>query len=209
MSWEDIQVTVLRSCEDILRAHGYKLVKSRNHLEKTIATGRLIVRFTFVASDVGNRFVRVGCGVRNHAIEEIVNRTSSLEQRSQAFTTTIDMNCDTIWWLNTEKEQAATITGMHKYFREVALPFLEKEYSLEDFSALLNVTNPEGRPVYRVGMGTRFWQRGLAAAKLAGDARFDELKRHYTEHVRELSNGLYFPEFERCVRIVDACTPRR
>jgi hypothetical protein len=202
-SWEDTKSSVLEGCEDLLSPHAYKLVKSRSSFEKPTATGRLIIRLAFIATDVGNRFVRIGCGVRNNAIEELVNATSSLDKRSHSSTTTINTYCDTLWLLNTPDEQASTISGLLAYIQDTALPFLERDYSPQDLSALLNITDSDGRPVYRVGMGTQFWQRGLAAAKLAGDERFDDLKYHYTNHVRSLSKGLYFLEYERCVRRID------
>ncbi|MDB6122743.1 MAG: hypothetical protein JWQ71_1736 [Pedosphaera sp.] len=201
--WKNIKSDILKGCEDILRPHAYKLVRSRSSFEKPTATGRLIVLMNFVSSDVGNRFVRIRCGVRNNEIERIVSRTLSTDKGYHPSTITIGTDCDTVWLLNTQEEQASTIKGLQSYIQDVALPFLEKDYSLQDFSALLNVTDAEGRPVYRVGMGIRFWQRGLAAAKLAGDERFDDLKRHYTDHVRVLSNGFYFPEFEKCLRYID------
>jgi hypothetical protein len=83
---------------------------------------------------------------------------------------------------------------------------LEREYSLEDFSRLLNVTDGEGNPIERTGMGVRFWQRGLAAATLAGDPRYESLRGHYTERLRVLSNGCYLAEFQRCLRYIEEHT---
>jgi hypothetical protein len=195
-SWSDIKTTVFNECGDILSSHGYRLVKSRSSFERTITTGRLSVFLTLISSDVGNRFARIGCGVRNSAVEKLVGGSSA--------DTTVSLSCDTLWLLNTPEDLASTLCGLQTHIREVALPFLGRDYSFQQLSDLLNVTDEAGLPVYRVGMGIRFWQRGLAAAKLAGDDRFAALKAHYTHYVRSLSKGLYYREYEDSVRRIEA-----
>lgn len=202
MSWNEIKSLILKSCGELLEPHGFRLVKSRDCFDKVSPTGRLVVQLTLVASDVGNYSVRIGCGVRNNAIEDMVHRTSSVDKRRQSSTTTINISCDQLWWLNTSAEVAAAIVGLQTYIRDVALPFLQKDYSAQDFASLLNTTDSDGRcPCH----GNGIWRchRGLAAAKFADDARYEELKRQYSDFLRTLSNGLYFPEFERCVRNLD------
>ena len=161
-----------------------------------------MIYFTLVASDVGNRFVRTGCGVRNNAIEDLFHKTSSTDKRCQSATATIGVSCDKLWVLNTTEEVAIAISELNAYVRDVALPFLQKKYSLQDFSMLLNTTNTDGRCPY---FANSIWRchRGLIAAKLAGDARFEALKREYSDYLRTVSNGLYFPEFQRCLKNID------
>ena len=195
-SWSDIKTKVVNACGDILSSCGYRFVKSRSSFETPIATGRLSVRLTLISSDVGNRFARIGCGVRNSAVEKLVGGSSA--------DTTVSLSCDTLWLLNTPEDLASTIRGLQSYIQEVALPFLGSDYSLQHLSDLLNITDEAGLPVYRVGMGTRFWQRGLAAAKLADDGRFAALMAQYTSHVRSLNKGLYYREYEDSVRRIEA-----
>jgi len=195
-SWSDIKDKVVHACADILCSHGYRFVKSRSSFEKTIETGRLSVFLTLTSSDVGNRFVYIGCGVRNSAIEKLVGGSSA--------ETTVSLWCDTLFLLNTLEDQTSTICGLQTYIQEVALPYLCRDYSFQHLSDLLNITDEAGLPLYRVGMGINFWQRGLAAAKLARDGRFAALKVHYTDHVRSLSKGLYYQEYEDAVRRIEA-----
>jgi hypothetical protein len=196
-SWNDIKTRVVSACGDTLIPHGYRFIKSRSRFEKSIARGCLSVSLTLISSDAGNRFARIGCGVRNSAVEDLMGGASTAD-------TTIGLSCDTLWQLNTPGDQESTIHGLQTYIQEVALPFLERDYSFQQLSDLLNVTDEAGLPVYRVGMGTRFWQRGLAAARLAGDRRFADLKTRYTNHVRSLSGGMYYPEYEKSVRRIEA-----
>jgi len=203
MSWQAIQLELLESCKPLLEPRGYKLVKSRSSFEKPTAGGRLIIRLLFVASDVGNRSVQIGCGVRNDAIEQIVSQGAPPATGAAAIPTTLHAEWSHRFWLNSVEEQEEAASRLRQYVRETALPFLEREYSLGDFSALLNVTDVAGKPIERIGMGVRFWQRGLAAARLANDPRFESLRRHYTQHLRALSNGCYLSEFQRCLKYLD------
>lgn len=200
-SWSDIKTKVVNACGDVLNSHGYRFVTSRNSFERTTVTDRLSVGLILISSDVGNRFARIGCGLRNSPIEKLVGGSPA--------DTTLSLSCDTLWLLNTSDEQISTISGLQTYIRHVALPFLEKHYSFQQLSELLNITDAAGVPVYRTGMGTRFWQRGLAAARLAGDARCADLKIHYTKHVRSLSGGIYYPEFEKAVCRIEAFSAPR
>jgi hypothetical protein len=140
-------------------------------------------------------------------IERIVHQASTADKRAQSCTTTIAAEWSDDLFLNSPEEQVITISRLQAYIREVALPFLERDYSLADLSALLNLVDFEGQPIYRTGMGTCFWQRGLAAAKLAGDHRFEDLRRHYTAHIRAVSNGFYYPEFAACMKYIDENLP--
>ncbi len=206
MSWPSIQSEVLEACRAVLEPLGYRLVRSRTSFEKPTAAGRLAVRLLFVASDVGHRSVRVGSGVRHNAIEQSVSMGLPPEKR-----TTTEWTLSTEWSgplsLDSPEEQAATVAAVCRYLREVALPFLSREHSLAELSALLNLADDEEAPTARIAKGIRYCQRGLAAARLANDSRYERLRRQYTDHLRGLSRGLYLPEFERCLEYLDQHGP--
>ena len=125
-----------------------------------------------------------------------------MDKRCQPYTDTVALFSHNRWVLNTSEDQATTIVGFQAYIRDVALPFLQKEYSFQDLSTMLNTTNPDGRcPFYNNAV--KRCHRGLAAAKLAGDTRYEELKKQYSTFLRGLSNGFYFPEFEMCVKNIE------
>jgi len=203
MLWPDVQCEILDACRPLLESRGFKFVKSRSSFERSTATGRLMFQFRFSTTHQLNHWVQAGCGVRHDAIERIVHQSSAIDKAAKSSTTTINKAWTRPLIVNTAEEQAAAITQLQTYVQEVALPFLEREYTLKDISALLNVTDPEGLPIWGVAFGIHHWQRGLAAAKLAGDPRFENLRRHYTAHVRAWNNGLYFPAFEGCLKFID------
>jgi hypothetical protein len=144
MLWQDVKQQILDACGPLLESQGFKFVKSRSTFQKPTPSGRMIVRFLFTASDVGNYSVAVGCGVRHDIIERVVHQTSTIAKRVQGSTTTINAEWSDSMYLNTPEEQAVAAKALQTYIREVALPFLLRDYTLADFSALLNETDLKG-----------------------------------------------------------------
>ncbi len=201
MSWNEIKSAVLQPCGSLLEPHGYKFIKSRNSHVKASATGKLIVHIGLTATDHGNYYANIGCGVRNNTIENIVNMTATCDKSAKPHTATVFISSHNRWLLNTAEDQAVTIAGFQAYIKEVALPFLQQEYSFQNFSTMLNTTAPDKFCPFNNSI--RRYHRGLAAAKLAGDTRYEELKKQYSIFLRALSNGFYFPEFEKCVKNIE------
>jgi hypothetical protein len=68
--------------------------------------------------------------VRHNTIEEIVHQTSTTDKRARSSTTTINAGCSELLYLNTPEEQAVAIARLHAYIREVAMPFLARDYTI-------------------------------------------------------------------------------
>ena len=150
-----------------------------------------------VASKHRNYKLRVWCGVRNNAIEERFHITSGVDKKYRANYTTINLDCGAYWSLNSEKEIAQAVANAKRFIADTAIPFLEREYSTQDYSALLN-TNAAGQCPYHGNPQNRC-HYGLIAAKLATDADFEKLKAVYAEYLRSNNNDFYYPRFERLV----------
>jgi hypothetical protein len=202
MAWDDTRSTVLAACDTCLEQHGYKLVKSRDAFEKSSASERRGVYIMLVASKHGNFKLRVWCGVRNNAIEERFHKTSGVDKKYRANYTTINLDCGEYWDLNSEKEIARAIGNAKRFITDTAIPFLEREYSAQDFSELLN-TNPVGICPYH-GNAENRCHYGLIAAKLAADPAYEDLKAAYAEYMRSTNKGFYFPRFEKLVEDLES-----
>lgn len=202
MSWNDIKADILKACGTILEPKGFRFLKARKTYVKPIPAGRLMVQFVLTATDHGNYYGNVGCGVRNDKIEEIVNLTATFDKIEKPHTTTISVFSQKKWHLNSTEEIAVAIAGFKSFIQEEALPFLQTEYSFQDLSNMLNSSAPGSGCVFCNSF--RRFHRGLAAAKLAGDARYDELKKQYWSYFKTSSNGFYLPEFEQCLKNIEA-----
>lgn len=196
MAWDDTKSTVVAACGTVLTPHGYKLVKSRHAFEKSSPSERRGVYLLLIASH-GDYSVRPWCGVRNGCIEERFHRTSEVDEKYRATYTTINLDCGEKWELNTERQIDRAVTKARRFITDTALPFLEKDYSLQDYCNLLN-TNPTGKCPYHANPENRC-HYGLIAAKLADDPRNEELKATYGEYLRSTNKGFYYPRFEKLV----------
>jgi hypothetical protein len=146
--------------------------------------------------------LRAWCGVRNNSIEERFHRTSGVDKKYRANYTTINIDCGEYWYLNTEKEIKDAIAKATKFIREKAIPFLEKEYSIQDYCELLN-TNPGGSCAYHGNRENRC-HYGLIAAKFVADPRYEQWKGIYSEFLRSTNSGFYYPRFEKLLADLDS-----
>src|SRR4051812_29719986 len=137
MAWADTRAAVIAACGSCLQPHGYTFVKARDGFEKA-AGDRRGFYVGLVASRYGTYSMKPWCGVRNAAIEEVFHRTAGVDKKWQATYTTINTGVPAHWPLDTADEIAVASEQATRYIVETALPFLEREYSYQDYSDLLN-----------------------------------------------------------------------
>ena len=197
MTWERIKPLITSASGELLEPRGYKLVKSRDAFEKSSKSERRGVYLAPSASSAGNYTMQPWCGIQNNMIEECFHRTSGVDRRNRVYYTTINLQAGDLWWLNSEHEIEIALAGLRRFLVETALPFLEREYSYQDYCDLLN-RDPEENCPHQMNPQNRC-HYGLIAARLAGDPRYDELKQVYATRLRRVSGGFYYPPFEKLV----------
>ena len=202
MAWDDTRSAVISSCGTLLEPRGYKLVKARDAFERSSTSERRGVYIMLVSTKHGNYKLRVWCGVRNKDIEERFHKTSGVDKKYQPSYTTINLDCGEYWSLNTEEEIAHAVANAKAFIDERAIPFLEENYSINDYCSLLN-TNPSGKCPFHGNPENRC-HYGLIAAKLAADPRYDELKATYTKFLMLTNNGFYYPRFQRLIADIES-----
>jgi hypothetical protein len=202
MGWAETRASVIAACSSRLQPHGYKFVKSRDGFEKA-AGDRWGFYLGLVASRYGTYSMKPWCGVRNAAIEEVFHRTSGVDGKWQATYTTINLGAGVRWPLDTAEEVAAAIEEVRRYVAGTALPFLEREYSYQDYSDLLNAAPTQWDCPYH-GNPQNCCHYGLIAAKLAGDPRYERLRAVYAEYLRSTHDGFYYPRFEDLLKDLES-----
>jgi len=120
-----------------------------------------------------------------------------VDKKYRASYTTINLGGDDHWYLNSEQEIKNAITNGEHFVLETAIPFLEREFSYQNYCDLLN-SDPAGPCAYHRNAQNRC-HYGLIAAKFASDPRYEELKRIYAAYLRSTNNGFYYPRFEKLV----------
>jgi hypothetical protein len=103
---------------------------------------------------------------------------------------------------NTEEETINFILSTRNFIKNIAIPFLEREYSYTDYSNLLN-SNPTDWSCPYHGNPQNRCHYGLIAAKLSNDPRYPELVTIYSEFMRTNNKGFYFPRFQKLLYDLD------
>jgi hypothetical protein len=197
VTWDRIKPLITSVSGELLGPRGYKLVKSRDAFEKMSKSERRGVYLGLVASNVGNYWMQPCCGMQNNMIQECFHRTSGIDKGSRHYYTTINLRAGDDWLLNSEHEIEIALAGLRRFLVETALPFLEREYSYQDYCDLLN-RDPEGNCPHQM-IAQHRCHYGLIAARLAGDPRYDELKQIYATRLQRDNSGFYYPPFEKLV----------
>jgi hypothetical protein len=200
MDWEQKKAAIFQACEAVLEPHSFKFISSRPGFEKKSKSDRRGVYLILTRTNHGNYVGHIWCGIRNNIIHEIFHRTSGIGKAYQSCHTHTLVNLrpvDDNRWLNTEDELNQFIIGIESFLKDHGLSFLEKEYSYQNYSDLLN-SNPSTPCLFH---GNREFRchYGLITAKLAGDSRYDVLKEIYSEFLTKTNNGFYYPPFQKLI----------
>jgi hypothetical protein len=198
MSWDDTRSQIIAECDVCVAPLGYKMVKSRDAFEKSSLTERRGIYIQLIATPHHNYSLSVWCGVRNNVIEERFHRTSGVDKKHHARYTTINRNSGNSWSLNSAIEIRVAIKHAKQFILETAIPFLEREYSYQDYCDLLNSNPSSHRSPYHGNAEDRC-HYGVIAARMAADPRYEELKTIYTNFLRSTNKGFYYPRFAKLV----------
>jgi hypothetical protein len=197
MTWNDTRNSVLRACGKELEPLGFQFSDSRTGFETKTSTDRKGVYINLVCTDRGNRSAKVWAGISNFVIEKMFHRTSGVAASQRAFYTTVNLGCADRWSLDNSHDHETAIDGILAFIKCEALPFLAKDYSLSDYSSLLN-SPPFNRSRYHGNPQNRC-HYGVIAAQLSGDPKLPDLIREYGTFLGENSRGFYLPRFQRCL----------
>lgn len=88
---------------------------------------------------------------------------------------------------------------VRKFYEEYAVPFFEKYNSVDAIDKLLN-ENPATRVIYCDDLGWRII-KGLIAAKLNVNPKYDELRDYYKREVENKFQGYFM--YEKCMKVIN------
>ncbi|UUV20444.1 hypothetical protein [Paenimyroides aestuarii] len=86
-----------------------------------------------------------------------------------------------------------------KFYEEYAVPFFKKYNSVDAIDKLLN-ENPTEKVIYLDDLGWRII-KGLIAAKLNNNPKYNELKDYYKGEVEDKFQGYFM--YEKCMKTID------
>ena len=88
---------------------------------------------------------------------------------------------------------------VRKFYEEYAVPFFEKYNTIDAIDKLLN-DSPTEKVIYCDDLGWRII-KGLIAAKLNNNTKYNELRDYYKREVESKFQGYFM--FEKCMKTID------
>lgn len=88
---------------------------------------------------------------------------------------------------------------VRKFYEEYAVPFFEKYNTVDSVDKLLN-ENPSQKVIYLDDLGWRII-KGLIAAKLNNNPKYNQLRDYYRSEVESKFQGYFM--YEKCIKTID------
>lgn len=171
---------------------------------------KLIYRLDFFnghRKDTGY-LVSPSLAVRIEEVERIFHEVSGFEPKYQKDTPTIWVSIKELikgpdeyeYSLNDVEDVEALAQHLFIVFRDVALPFLEENGSVQAINKLLNSEPEKEDSIFCIPEKRYF--RGVISAKLTDDIRYGEIALIYREKVEQYL-PYRLPDFDRLLSILD------
>jgi len=143
--------------------------------------------------------------IRRNEVENIYHKISGFEKKYQNGTPTIGIPLENIVidkelnkTLNNENDIESLVNYYYKIFLEIALPFFDKNYTLE---SMYNLLNNEKGDLYsgEIFRGCKL----MILSKLLELNNYDSLKKKYLTHYSEFSNGFYLSIYNLLIEVLN------
>ena len=193
MDWPEVKTELIASVGKILVPIGYTFVKSQESFEQKSGKGIRFIFLGFVAKKDAFHHMRMWSGIQNREVEEVFHRTSGVDKKYRRNYTVVNLGMDDYLGLDSKAMIEEAKREANRFVQEVAMPFLEKDYTIGAYSQMLNA-NPADRCPYHGNRENRC-HYGLICAKLACDPCYKMAKEEYSAFLRTTNNGFYYPGF--------------
>jgi hypothetical protein len=188
MGWPEAKQELVSSVEELLVGEGYKFIKSPESYQRKDALEKRFIFFGFVAKKDTLHDMRMWCGIQNAVVEEVFHRTSGIEKKNRRNYTVVNVGMKYYVDLEGSKGIERGKSEIRQFIVATALPFLEKAYTIADYSQLLNSDTSLFCP-YHGNIENRY-HYGLICAKLAGDPCYATVKEIYAQRLQQ-----QYPDF--------------
>ncbi|MFQ3577075.1 MAG: hypothetical protein SNJ77_11635 [Cytophagales bacterium] len=201
MNYSEVKKELKREFESFLKPLGYKS-KTNNQGCK------------FSLSNVNSQY-NIGYGVSNYVDEFYTGCYTSIEiPQIEVFTLylfeesgfVVGFNIGTYfneinyrYKIKTQEDIIEWGKIVRKFYEEYAVPFFEKYNTIDSIDKLLN-ENPTEKVIYLDDLGWRII-KGLIAAKLNGNPKYNELRDYYRSEVESKFQGYFM--YEKCMKTID------
>lgn len=203
MNYLEVKKEVKKEFDSFLKPLGYKSKTDPQGCQFTLDSDVQQVRFSYGISNYGDEFdtgfsLRLGIKaiqvIQNKIFEE-QNYYDTIVTGSAHYFNEINYR----YKIRSEEDVRAWGNIIKKFYKDYAIPFIEKFNSIEAIDKLLNEYLSE-KVIYLDDLPWRVIT-GLIAAKLNRNHRYEELRNHYKNETETKFQGYFM--YPKCMKVID------
>lgn len=207
MNYSEVKKELKKEFESFLNPLGYKSKSGAQGCEFILLKEFTTFRIGYGVANYIDEFT-TGCylGIGVLPIQKIFYKIEDIKEVSDNYGSTIasgtshyfnELNYDyRIKTIENVKEWGVIV---RKFYEEYAVPFFEKYNTIDAIDKLVN-TNPSERVIYCDDLGWRII-KGLIAAKLNNNPKYNELKDYYKNEVETKFQGYFM--YPKCMKVIE------
>lgn len=210
MKKTELKTDLLINLAALLKPYGFTLIRRMDWFVRKGKTS-LIYRLDFYGGydrDKGY-IVSPSLAIRIDEIEDIYHKVSGFEPQFQKDTPTIWPTIKDLqrakdgyeYELDSVEDKTPVVEKLFSIFKDIGLPFLEKNSSIAAIDKLLN-SNPENENSIFDTPVPRFY-RGVIVAKLAKRENYEQIVETYRKYLSQV-NGYHLDNYEKLIKILNS-----
>jgi hypothetical protein len=207
MNYSEVKKELRKEFESFLKPLGYKSKTDPQGCAFVLIDNQIVLRLGYGVTnyiDEFNTACYIGLGLLPiqkilYKIEEITDVVDSYGSTIGSSTATYFKELNYRFKIKTQDDIIEWGKIVRKFYAEYAIHFFEKYNSLDSIDRLLN-EKPSEKVIYCDDLGWRII-KGLIAAKLNNNPKYNELRDYYRSEVESKFQGYFM--YEKCMKAVD------
>lgn len=202
MNYSEVKKELKKEFESFLNPLGYKSKTDAQGCKFIKLTAQNIFTITYgVANYIDEFNTGLVIGIENNKLEEVQKHILNEFIGFAIGSGTSDYFKEINFRFKIKTEEDIKEWGkiVRKFYEEYAVPFFEKYNSVDAIDKLLN-DQPTEKVIYLDDLGWRII-KGLIAAKLNSNPKYNELRAYYRSEVENKFQGYFM--YEKCMKTID------
>jgi len=206
MNYSEVKKELKREYESILKPFGYKAKSEKQGCEFILVQDDLTQRVGYGIANYVDEFQTGGYASIGIIIIEKVQQFILSEEYNSINISTLGVSISNYFNELNYRYHIKTIEDVKewgkivkKFYEEYVVLFFEKYNTVDSIDKLLN-NNPSVKIIYCDDLGFRII-KGLIAAKLNNNPKYNELRDYYMSEVESKFQGYFM--YEKCMKVID------
>lgn len=207
MNYSEVKKELKKEFESFLKQLGYKSKTDPQGCDFVLIKHYYVLHIGYGVANYIDEF-NTGCYIGSGIlpIQKILYKIEDVSQVADSYGSTVgsgtsDYFNETNYRYKIKTEEDIKEWGkiVRKFYEEYAVPFFEKYNSVDAIDKLLN-EYPAEKVIYCDDLGQRII-KGLIAAKLNNNPKYNELRDYYKSEVESKFQGYFM--YEKCMKTID------